>query len=49
MTNSPLNPPDIPGADDIDSASASAELERSPEEKLNREQSLAPTKDEDGT
>lgn len=49
MTNSPMDPPNIPGADDLDSASVSEELERSPEEKLNREQSLAPTKDEDGT
>jgi hypothetical protein len=32
----------------VEAASVRDDLDRSPEEKLNREQSPAPTKDEDG-
>lgn len=48
MTNSPLEP-DVTGVEDIDAGSIRADLDRSAEEKLNREQSTAETRDEDGT
>lgn len=47
MTNSPLEP-DVTGLEDIDAGSIRDDLDREPEEKLNREQSPAETKDEDG-
>ena len=47
MTNSPLES-DVTGLEDIDAASIRDDLEQEPEEKLNREQSAAPTQDQDG-
>jgi hypothetical protein len=47
MTNPSLQP-EVTDIEGVDAAAAGDDLARSPEEKLNREQSAAPTKDEDG-
>jgi hypothetical protein len=47
MTNPSLQP-EVTDVEGVDQAAAGDDLARTPEEKLNHEQSAAPTKDEDG-
>jgi len=47
MTNPSLQP-EVTDIEGVDPAAASDDLARTPEEKLNREESAAPTRNEDG-